>query len=353
MNNMEKVDYEKLSSCLNNIFILLEKEDSFLLRNIYNISRINYSYLDFIKKYNLSNVYKENNLTYNGVYLLAREIIANIDSNYLEEYDKLIKTGMLDFSYNNKYYGSHFYHSSDIDLININRNFNYSDVITLVHEFIHYTNSKNKSINRHLLTEFLSIYFELYATNYLINKGISKEEIDYNERLRSTKGSCNFFCSYEVIILAYEKFGTIDENTIKYLNRYYPNIIITKDNFDRECNNLLKNYDKIENQYKQEILYEQEFNQMELIDEKIIPQFDAYRYVLGTIIAYYSIKYCNMKDIIYLNNHINDYNMANTDVLDLLRSIGIDLTDANFLNRTFTSIDEYINDYNNEKVGSI
>ena len=59
-------------------------------------------------------------------------------------------------------------------IININREFNYNDVRLLVHEFIHYTNGKHISPNRHYFTEFLSIYFEFYTIDYLLKKGINK-----------------------------------------------------------------------------------------------------------------------------------------------------------------------------------
>ena len=112
--------YEKINKYLNDICTFLEQDNSFLL---------------------------DNKLTFEDVYLLAREIIETIDFNYLKDFDKLIETGELDFSYDKEYIGSYCHTlikdgKLKIQLININRHFNYDDVVTLIHEFIHYTNTK-------------------------------------------------------------------------------------------------------------------------------------------------------------------------------------------------------------------
>ena len=67
----------------------------------------------------------------------------------------------------------------------------YSSVCTLIHEFMHATNIgkhiKIGSVEDNLLrlefTEFVSIYFEFYARDYLINKcNIDNNKIDFTER---------------------------------------------------------------------------------------------------------------------------------------------------------------------------
>lgn len=56
--------------------------------------------------------------------------------------------------------------------------------------------------------------------------------------------------------------------------------------------------------------------------------FQNYKYVLGTILAIYARKYCDFDKIVYLNNHICEYN--NQSFYDVCLSIGIDLNDNNF-----------------------
>ena len=61
-------------------------------------------------------------------------------------------------------------------------------IITLVHEFFHWTNHMENQNNAHyMLGEFISIYFEEYATDYLLNNNLyTEEELDVKCRLRET-----------------------------------------------------------------------------------------------------------------------------------------------------------------------
>jgi hypothetical protein len=345
---MNKEQYKKLNDYLNDVFIYLEKRDFLLIRNIKSIAMLNDTFYSFIKNYDLSYKPKENKLTFNDVFILAREIIETINKDYLQDFDKMIDSGQLDFSYNREYSDSEFIHLEDYqvhNLININREFNYSDVDILIHEFIHYTNgNKKQSINRYLLTEFLSIYFENYAIDYLIAKGIDKEEINYNDRLLFTKRDSNELIWYEIVLLAYEKFGEIDENTINYLNEFYVNI--SKESFDKECLDTLKHFEKIEKNYMED--NRKEFNHEELTSKLCSYITKDYRYILGTLLAYYARKYCDMKDIVYLNDHINDEEYKSKNMYEILLTIGIDLDDENFKDKVLISIEEYINKYNND-----
>lgn len=343
---MTKEQYKKLNNYLNDVFLYLEKIDYVLIENIASIGILNEKFNKFIKNYSLENKIEENVLTFDDVYLIAREIIENINKDYLEKFDKLIETGQLDFSYNNEYFDSYYANDNGQDIININRTFNYSDVILLIHEFIHYTNAKERcSINRYILTEFLSIYFEIYAKNFLINnKKIPKEEIDYFDRLTTVEIKSNRFSWYEAVLLAYEKFGNIDNNSVNLLKEYYLNI---EEQFNKECLSVLNKFEKIEKEYNEEIKYEKQFNINELGPKLCLTISNDYRYILGTIFAFYAIKYCKMKDIVYLNDHINDEKYAHMSVYEILLSIGIDLNSAHFNENTFVGIEEFINMYNN------
>lgn len=338
---MEKKDYQKLNNYLNQIFMILSDYDYFLIKNIDKIARLNSKYLSFIEKYDLNSSIKDNKLTYEDVYLIAREIIASIDKSYLNDYDNLIKSGQLDFGYEEEYDDSEFVHEHN--LINIRREFNYNDVISLVHEFIHFTNGKaKKSQNRYLLTEFLSIYFEIYALDYLMEQGIPENEVGIYDRLKWTRGSSITLSRYEIIFLAYEKFGNINEETYTYLNKYY--LAMSKEEFDRECQYLLDYIIKKEDEYKTNITFEKEF-----IYDFCSPFFDNYRYFLGTLLAFYSRKYSKIEDIVYLNNHINDCELGEIKLSKVLKKIGIDINDSDFEQQIFDSIDSYIKEYSNEK----
>ncbi len=334
--------YDKLNYYLNDICNYLEKENSFLLENIFEICILNDKFLEFIENYDLDNKTIQNNLTYEDVYLLAREIIGHIDKNYLESFDNLIQSGELDFSYENDYDDSEcvtMYRNGKVvrQIININREFNYSDVRILIHEFIHYTNGKKQSINRNYLTEFLSIYFEFYTIDYLLKKGINKEEIDYLHRIKNVKVHSTIFFQYEIVLLAYTKFGNIDENTISLLQQYFLNI--KKDVFEKECTALYKNLCIAEEKNKEKI--KENPNELgRLLSEEFIAY--NYKYILGTFLAFYAYKYCNFDDIVYLNNHISEFD--DKSISDICLNIGVNLNDVNFSQELFDSIEEYVSD---------
>lgn len=333
--------YNKLNKYLNDICNYLEKENSFLLQNIQNICILNDTFLEYINNYSLDNKTVQNNLTFEDVYYLAREIVEHIDSKYLENYDNLIQSGELDFNYENYYDDSEctfIYKNGEYNktIININRKFNYDDVRTLVHEFIHYTNGKNFSINRDNFSEFLSIYFEFYAIDYLFKKKeINKEEIDYLYRIKSTKSHSIIFYQYEIVLLAYAKFGDLNDNTVTLLQQYFLNI--KKEVFERECTTLYKNLCIAEEENKEIIK-----GNPNMLGCVLSNEFYNYKYILGTLLAFYASKYSNFNDIVYLNNHITEYD--DKSFYDICLNIGIDLNDENFQEKLFSAIDEYIND---------
>ena len=338
---MSDEEYKKLNSYLNEVFNFLSKEDNFLIENIVAIAKMNEYFLSFMSNYELLDETKINNLTYDQVFSLAREIIASIDSNYLEKFDKLLDSGKLEFNYEDE---SDSYH--DNGLINIGRSFNYIDVVKLIHEFMHLTNASSKETqNRHLLTEFLSIYFEMYAIDYLLKRGVSKEEIGVFERLLMSWVSSEMLSEISIVFLAFEKFGDIHKNTFSDLNEYF--LSIPRLEFVRECKLLLLDFLNMENDYRNEIMFEKQFNMKEFVGG--LPLYRGYLYVLGTILAFYARSNCKLEDIVFLNNHINDANIGNANIKDVLNRIGIDITSPEFMENAFQSIDSYIEEYSDEK----
>lgn len=340
--------YDKLNYYLNEICKYLEKENLFLLENIHNISILNDEFFKHIGTYYLENETKQNKLTFEDVFFLAREIISSIDKSYLESFDNLIKSGELDFSFENDYEDSvciSMHRRNQVkQIININREFNYNDVIVLIHEFIHYTNGKKNSINRHYFTEFLSIYFEIYAIDYLLKKGINKEEIDYFSRIKSVERHSTIFFQYEIPLLAFIKFGNLNNDTVSLLQQFILNI--KKEEFENECFSLCEILSLIEQNNKEKI--KENPNLIgRILSEEFITQ--NYRYVLGTILAIYAFKYSRLEDIIHLNNHINEYD--NKTVYDICLSIGIDINDGDFFKKTLQALDEYVDNKSDYKTG--
>lgn len=341
---MEKI-YQKLNDYLNDICVYLEKNDSFLLDKIRPISWLNdkvikyFEEMKFFKQKILNSSSKENNLTFDDVFLLAREIIASIDKCYLVDFDNLIKSGELDFDFEKECNNSEFetkYKNGEIKkIINIGRNFNYDDVITLIHEYIHYVNS-NDTIVGNYFSEFLSIYFEFYTKDYLLKKGIDIKEVNIYDRIKYTYYNLKSLYRYEIPLLAYINFGNLDSNTYLLLNKFVLNI--KKEAFENECKLLCYKLTKIAESKKEEIAEDPENKGYYLSENFIV--YD-YLYILGTLLALYARKYCSFEKIVYLNNHINEF--EGLSVNEICLNIGIDLNADDFVLKLFSAIDEYIN----------
>ena len=335
-----KMIYDKLNFYLNDICKHLEKENSFLLENIDPICQINDIFLMFIEKYDLNLNIIQNNLTFQNVFDISREIIKNIDTDYLKKFDNLINSGELDFSYEKFYEDSvciSWYKNGYVEkqIININREFNYNDVKLLIHEFIHYTNATQNTINRNYFSEFLSIYFENYAVNYLLNNNINKNEIDYLERIRSTKRHSYIFFQYEIILLTYIKFGNISNTSFELLKNYF--LIMKKEHFDKECLKLYKNLRIIEKNNINVLNKNPECLGAILSDSFLAYN---YKYILGTLLAIYAKKYSELSDVVYLNNHINEFD--DKTVSDICQNLNIDISSKEFISNLMDAVSEYL-----------
>ena len=321
--------YSELNKRLNEFFVYLDDKYSLFSNHLRSLALLNDDMCKYLNKYSLSFEKQENDLTFEDIYMLGREILESIDPKYLTDYDNLIKSGELDFGYESEYKDSEFSRNyiKNTKYINLRREFNYQDVPNLIHEYVHYINAKDKfTLNRHLLTEFLPIYFEMYATDYLVDKGIDLNEIYYKKRLLHTRGIVNRLYKLESPLLAYRYFGDLSNETYKLLNK---NVMkINKSTFDSECDNLLK-YLKCDdiNKAGYDIAYD-------------------YRYLIGTALAFYARKNCTLQDILWLNDNIND---ELDDVTGLLEKINIDVKDSTFKDSVKESIYEYLQKYNVKK----
>lgn len=345
MNNKE---FKILNSYLNRVFILLSRNDQFLINNIEKLDFFCQELSNALSDIDINFSSKENHLTYLDVINISSEVISSIDVKYLDAFNKLISNGIIDFSYENEYPYSHV---SLIDnevkkLININRNFNYSDVVALVHEFFHYTNLKsNSSLNQYILTEFISIYFESYTINYLKKKNIPYSEIVPNDRIGDLIDCINSFQSYSPILLGYEKFGDINSDTLKKLNKYF--FEYTKEEFAEDCYDLLEYFYTQEEQYYRQLNVGNEKDQDSLdyfISEIMI---DNYRYLLETVLAFYCLTECDKEVIIDLNDHIND-KYEDLDIQQIFNKLNIKKS-SDMIEKSISNMLKYIKD-NNKKL---
>lgn len=345
---MSNDEFKLLNNYLNRVFILLSRNDQFLINNIDLLDFFCQELSNALSDIDINFKSNENKITYLDVINISAEVIASIDSKYLKTFYKLISDGTIDFSYNNEYNYSHvsLLNNQNTKLININRNFNYSDVVTLAHEFFHYTNLKsNSSLNQYILTEFISIYFETYTINYLKQKNIPYSEIVPNDRIGDLIDCINSYQSYSPILLGYEKFGNINLDTLKKLNKYF--FEYTKEEFDEDCYDLLGYF------YTQEEHY---YNQLSVGFEKDQDEFDFsisqvmidnYRYLLGTVLSFYCLTECDIKTIVDLNDNIND-KYEDMDILDIFKMLNVK-NNKDMIKKSISNMLKFIKE-NNKKI---
>lgn len=327
--NKEELDY--LNSELNRLFLRMSKDDIYCHDNFEAISILSDSFWEYLKVKDLT--FKNENpkyLTYQEVYDLGRKIIESINPKYLEEYDKLIDKGVLNFSYEYEYNNSNYTwiekENQILEEINLNRSFDYSEVGTLIHEFIHKTNyTKEPAPARIALTEFFSIYFETYAFDFLEQNGVNPDELDRKERLRMTFNNVHKNNTVFSPLLAYSQFGSLDDNAFELLTKYF--IKIDKSIYDEELKNLYETFKNAEKMFLDEGSIEH---------QKYAVTTMNYMYLIGTLLTYYARKNCTLEEIVYLNDHINEFD----NIYDVFRKMKISGNYFDFYDEAISQIDK-------------
>ena len=367
---MKKEDYKKLNDYLNDTFIYLSEYDGFLIYNMHTIFRLNSMLYEKLKNIDLKHKFHENNLTFEDIFIIARNEIEKINPNYLEKFDELIDSGRLEFflkeknitiKESNDYkklseienseedirYDSVCSYTEDDYFIDLAREYNYNDVLMLIHEFIHSTNSsENMGEYRYILTEFFSIYFEMYAQRNLLESGINSSELDIFDRIKDTGKISKEMNEYDLAFMAYNLFGNVKEDSYEDLEKYHI-VSSTKEEFESVCINLLKYFDY------QKIVYNNENKEFNLYDYRkciSILFSSGYRYLFGTLFACYLLENGNKDKVVWLNDHINDEEIKNMNFIDVLKIIGIDLTDENINKKLVDGAQNYYENLNKYSV---
>ena len=358
---MKKEDYKELNDYLNDTFIYLSGHDGFFIQNMQSIFILNNMLYGKLRDIDLEHKFHENNLTFEDVFELARNEIEKINSNYLENFDKLIDSGRLEFFLHEQNMiikeSTYYENLSEIEnneeeirndsvcsynngdyFIDLARTHNYNDVLMLIHEFIHSTNaSENIGEYRYILTEFFSIYFEMLSQKDLLENGINTSELDIFDRIKDTGMISKKIVKYDLAFMAYNLFGNVKEDSFEDLEKYHI-VSSTKEEFESVCINLLKYFDY------QKIVYNNENKEFNLYNyRKCISKLfsSGYRYLFGTLFACYLLENGNKDKIVWLNDHINDEEIKNMNFIDVLKIIGIDLTDENIDAKLVDSAQNY------------
>src|SRR5574344_2153390 len=339
---MNEDEFAKLNDYLNNLLVYLQKNDSFYLDNIIPISKLNDAlYNKLIKMPPMPSF--SSYLDIQTVIKYSRELIESINPDYLTKFDQALNRGIIDFSYDNQYDTSHCVTNYDINNkiisqeININRSFNYNDIRVLIHEFMHYINSsENVSKVNYILIEFISIYFEQYIKKQLIKDGVLEcNLLDFSKRLYYLINSTKRMDDYQFALIAYEKNGNLDAKSYQFFNDFHI-CNMSSAFFESNCQNLLNYFADLQNTD----------TTLAINNEVNVLIASEYKYLLGSILAFYSLENNSKDDIIKLINIFKDETYNSVSLTGILKLINIKLTKMScydLLNPIFNEIDNSIN----------
>ncbi|MBE6157209.1 MAG: hypothetical protein E7160_00215 [Firmicutes bacterium] len=287
------------------------------------------AYQSSIEKYaSIYSFYQKRNIYLSSTQSLdiVRNFIKNKIPVFLDNFDEYIKNGVLDFIDSDTTTENDYSYSgiSDDNKREIHAiiNHNYEDLETIIHEFIHQLNLEESPVSkttRLLLTEGISIYFEMLLFKYLEEKGYNIEEISKIKKMRINDCAriSDEILTELTLIDSYMKFGSINENTWKDRKELCDFGWSNKEGFEFEIRNLLG--DKKEYKFK---------------------YINNIGYIVGTLIAFYAINQPNdemTNKFIKLNELVNTENFY-----ECLKYIGIDFSKDEDIDKLFITFKDEI-----------
>lgn len=318
--------YDKINEYFNKFLLEFDKEEDSFFRDSLLIF---VQFSDVLKRmYSRTSIKLNSNQTkvsFVEILEIVNSFFIDIDkkngSDYHSKFVDLVNNGDLRFDFDSpdnldRDSSSYCAHNNNHIWVNIAREHNYDDAVTLVHEFLHYTNVASKDDWGHsVFTEAISIYFETQFKKYLLDKGISNDEFTLFDRIGTTLKSSNVVSQIFIHLDSFIRFGNLNDSSYDDIIKY--NLFESKETYVGELNTLYDNIIKLEKNAGDD-------------EEKILHNMHRvvsnYRYVIGTILACYFIKYKDFKSINELNKKI-----ANPmyEPYELFKELGIDFEEIN------------------------
>ncbi len=347
--------YKKLNWYYNELCLGLLLNDSFLLNNLNLLGNLSVAVLNLLDNFNLEITSIDENFTFMEVYDKAKEVIKEIKPEYLEDYNKLIDSGILDFNYErldipleerSKFGQSVFYpyykadedntRIPEMDNIYIDETFNYDAVAVLVHEYFHRTNESN-STARYLLTEYISSYFEIYTYEYLKKQGVDPSRLNLAFRLYDLKKCADFLDFESFYMYTYETLGGFNDNNFEYIN--YSKL--SENQHKENLLSILERFERCEEEYNKQDEREKEPSKFKYY---LASKCNShYRYFIGALLAYYSLYNLDKEDVLRLNEEFRKVDSMNfSEALDIL---GVELNDE-LISKSLDAVEKYAQENN-------
>lgn len=288
----------------------------------------------------------------------TRVIINDIDPNLVDKYDSFVdekniiikKSEIYDLFKEHRAYYDRSYKNGKSPRIVMYKHPDFYAVSTLIHEFMHSTNTKRidkenpldqKDILRNELSEFVSIYFEMYAREYLINRlNVNNNMIDLSERFISNYELANHDLEECISYVIYDKYGTVNyENYLTILDEYKIPLLPNKMDYNSSLNRFIKSTKKIYNSMIEFSTIKKDEDGYDIVSDLLHKYLTAKitedNYIASTML-YFSIKdRLTKEDILKFNKVLGD----DTSIED------------KFLNPDFSKVIEYYNNLlNNEEL---
>ncbi len=329
---MTKIDYEKINKYLNSY--CLEMDESYFLENIsalYNLT------LSLNLKLNTSVVTDEKvreSLKEPTEYFTLLESLDLVDKYlteklpmYKKDFNKAMSSGTLNIVDPDDNEATDLESYTTIDekkhhVINVVLTHNANDPNTIIHEFLHDINAEDEEKkSRRYISEAISIYFELDMNNFMLEQGVSQEDIA--SLLMYRLNDCYHCC--EDILVAFPflyyfyTLDSIDEKSYQDMSNYK---LLPRPKDEKSFNTMLSDFQKI-------IERRPEYNPLL-----------TFSYVIGTMVAFYGI------------NHGEDFRQKMAELNDLANSgnvkkifshIGIDIYNKNCIKQIDEGLDKGIN----------
>lgn len=329
---MANIDYEKINKYLNDYCSEMDK--SYFLENISDLYNLTLS-LDFKLKTSVVTDRKARaSLKEPTEYFTLIESLDLVDKYlteklpmYKKDFNKAMASGTLNIVDPDDDEATDLNNYAGIDeqghhVINVVLAHDAHDPNTIIHEFLHDMNSKEKEKgSRRYISEAISIYFELDMNNFMLEQGVSREDI--SSLLMYRLNDC-YHCCEDILVsfpflYYFYNLGQIDEKSYQNMLDFK---LSPRPSDEKNFNEMLSDFQKI-------------------IERK--PKYDPLRtfsYVIGTMVAFYGINQGEdfRQKMVELNDLANCGNVKN-----IFSHIGIDIYNENCIKQIDAGLDKVIN----------
>ena len=338
-----KEQYDKLNDYYNKICLYLSFDDGIFLSNLYPFGYIASKVKDLLENVDLEKTLQDDCFSFLEIFDKAKDLMKKIAPDYVDDFNNIMSNGILDVNYDRlnipykeRKIGQSYYSNKNTNKpsIEIDESFNYDAIAVLIHEYFHKSNdSKNRT--RYLLTEFISIYFEMYTYELLKQEGIETDRLDIKFRLNDLYECSDFINDKAFFLYTYDQLGNFDDNTYKFINY----VRITKEEFDKDLLYELQDFEKKEDRYNKNENIKKRYP---IIDYYLSQEYSQdYKYFMGALLAYYSLYHLNKEDVLRLNEAL----IKNQKITfkEALKVLGISINDE-FIDECINCVERYVDE---------